>query len=225
MNFKTAGWLMVALMVVTMGAIAMSIFTGPLTEMGQTKSLEPVELRLKGEVFEVPKAFLWYKPNWDGKVDRAIHISAVWPDMKPYGDDTKAFFKGSSGLPYKVGMDLFSMKAGEEIDDLFFKPGYLKTCKFERSGYKVCPHETSPHLHDVLVRTEGPRPLALTCHKPTVERSPFCTTSYVFSEGVKLTVGFHLKRLGDANEVIDKAIGLVCGFRQGGDPAALCAGG
>ncbi|GAB6054568.1 hypothetical protein JCM17960_33880 [Magnetospira thiophila] len=223
MNITTAGGLLFVGVGLAMAAIAVTLWTGPMAEMGQTDSLQPVDLTLKGHEFQIPKAFLWYKPNWEGKVDGAIHMTAVWPDFKPYGEDTKAFFQGGLGLPYKISFDLYALAPGAHLNDLYFKPGFLATCPRERSGFKVCAHPDTPQLFDVLVRPDPQQPLALVCRKTETERSPFCLTDLPYAPGLKLVVGFHIKRLADAAEVVRLARQTVCGFRRPGTPdVALC---
>ncbi|WP_158498800.1 hypothetical protein [Magnetospira sp. QH-2] len=222
MDIRTGGWVLVGGMVMAMAAVAVVLLGGPVSDMGRTDSLEPVDLTLKGHEFQVPKAYLWYKPQWDGAVENAVLMAAVWgtdqAGLRPFSEETKAFFKGGMGLPYKVSFDLFAMVPGEQLEDLYFKPGYQETCQWEREGFKVCPHPETPHFYEVLVNSNGERPLALTCRKQAVDRSPFCTVDLPYALGLKLTVGFHAKRLAEVGDIIDAVLDRVCGFRRSGTP-------
>jgi len=60
---------------------------------GSTADLQKVDIEIAGQHYEIPKAFIWYRPNWRGGKQHGVNMHALLPEFKPYSKETEAEFK------------------------------------------------------------------------------------------------------------------------------------
>jgi hypothetical protein len=183
-----------------------------LDDFGYTSDLTPVTLKLGTQSFNIPKAYLWYKPNWVGKTDNAIHMTVTLPNYLPYSEDTKVFYKGGPGLKYKLAIDLFKNDSSTPPESIYFKAEALKNCEKKWGRYKVCPYLPQPGLFEVLVPENSDLPLAFVCPLVGTERSPFCKIQLSYNETIKLQLSMHEKQLMNADKIIPDVLSLLQKF-------------
>ncbi|MDV7339161.1 hypothetical protein RYZ26_06130 [Terasakiella sp. A23] len=185
-----------------------------LDDFGNTSDLTPVSLKLGNNQFEIPKAYLWYKPNWAGEAKNSIHMVVTLPDYRPYSEETKIMFKGGPGVKYKLSFDLFKKLPGEKVEDIYFKDGYLERCEKNWKTFKVCPYDRNPELFEVMVNPNGQIPIAFVCPALATQRSPFCHMEMDYGPDLKLKIGLHETQLMTADAIIPKMLGILKGFEK-----------
>ncbi len=178
-----------------------------LDDIGNTTDLTPVPLTIGDHHFNIPKAYLWYKPNWTGQVDQAIHMVATLPDLAPYSEETKIFYKGGPGLKYKVSFDILNTTAPLQTA---FGEERLTSCLKNWQDFKVCPHPQQPQRLEVLIHQA--HKLTFICPKIGTQRSPMCSTTLSIRPGLTLKIEMHEKHLPEANQIIKDVTTKVQGF-------------
>lgn len=184
-----------------------------MADVGNTDDMSPVQLTLGEHGFSIPKAYMWYKPNWEGITNNAIHMVVTLPDFVPYSKRTQIFYKGGPGLKYKVSFDLFKAKEKELRNETYHSPSFLETCDKKWQEFKVCPYKESQELYEVMVNPESTFKTAFICPKLASQRSPFCHTELSFSDGLTLKIGMHEKQLQEADQIIARILQTTCMFR------------
>lgn len=178
-----------------------------LDDIGNTSDLTPVSFKVGTHRLDIPKAYLWYKPNWAGKVDPAIHMVATLPDLVPYSEETQILYKGGPGLKYKVSFDILNTTVAPKP---LLDTDLLASCQKKWGDFKVCPHPQQPQRLEVLINSRDN--LVFTCPKIGTERSPMCSTTLTIAPGFPLKIDMHEKQLPKANDIIKKVTTRVQGF-------------
>jgi hypothetical protein len=206
--FYLLGILMIGLCLI----VVLPFMKDQLDDIDYTSEVTPIDLRLGDTSFVIPKAYLWYKPNWAGKAENAIHITVTLPGLQPYSEATKIYYKGGPALKYKVSIDLYKMQPKERFEDTYFKPQYLKNCAKKWGNFKVCPFIPQPNLFEVLVQEQSEIPLAFICPALGTQSSPFCQMEIPYGSRLKLKIGLHENQLGDAVAIIKDVYRLLEDF-------------
>ena len=184
-------------------------------------SPEPVEVRIGGSVYAIPRNYLLYVSTAiDGKTANIV-MRALWPGLEPLREDNAHLW--DRRRPERQIHFLLMRQARDGYRQL---QGLAELRKIETEpfAYRLTRHRSKLieyYVGDTFVRRRSDgNPIALSCSDyPDSTKSVFdvkrtCTVEYPLDDGVGLHYRFFMVNL-DQWSAIDQSVGtLVESFRQ-----------
>jgi len=180
---------------------------------GTTTDLQKVDIEIAGQRYEIPKAFIWYRPNLRGGQQSGVAMHALLPEFKPYSKETEAEFK-RRGHGRVISIHLAergSYMSAERLFETMLKDavGGEVEGPFGFRMYRL----SSPWNTDLLFRyLEDGSLYFVKCKSIESALSPSCSRTIYLGDDHRVEYTYSRDYLEDRQEIDAGVLGFIKGF-------------
>lgn len=181
-----------------------------------TTSTNIVQIEIGDHAFAIPRAYIWYRPNWKGGKQDGLLMEALLPDFERRTPENKAEFE-TPGWDREVRFSLHHRSEGFSTEKGFLNlrsNDYLVTRSVPDygNGWEYF-RESEGNFKEYFVRqSEDGSYHVMACVLPKIRPFPSCEGKFDFAKSIEGNITFHRRYLGDWEEIESKAVQLLRSF-------------
>ncbi|MCR4377865.1 MAG: hypothetical protein NUV50_07200 [Rhodospirillales bacterium] len=195
----------------------------PSHPVGSTGDMTKVRFVVSGHEFRIPKAYLYYMPQWRGMAegDEPILMRASAIDLIPISKSDENLFKGLKYSYNTVLFDLNYTPKNSLYSDRYLRPEALATCKMELENFLTCASDSYQSV--VFIYKIDNNNIIFECSDDIAVSeisANLCSVEVFLFPHVYVDFKFDRRRLNEGPEYVERIRQLLMGFYVGPVSAA-----